>query len=165
MGRWQRFWKRTASTWLTPIGAEADKRRSSNNWKTYVKAEKQYMQDNEDQDMKAFHPDHNTKVSLLISNGVVLAVGTIMVTLFLNVQKDANISLEVVKQHGSELLAIRESITALRQTITSNTADRYKGADAARDMLYVQRELTQLHKEFDEHEAMNAHKDHNTKEH
>lgn len=92
----------------------------------------------------AYNPDHNTKVSMLISNGVVLAVGTILVTLFLNLSKDSSIALNVVAQHGEELLGLRQEIALLRDAMRDSTADRYKGADAERDMKYIQRRLDDM---------------------
>ena len=99
----------------------------------------------------AYNPDHNTKVSMLISNGVVLAVGTIMVTLFLNVQASSSIALDVVKQHGEELLGLRQEISLLRDAMRDQTEDRYKGKDAERDMTYIQRRLDALEKSFEKH--------------
>ena len=94
----------------------------------------------------AFNPDHNTKISLLISNGVVLAVGTIMVTLFLNVSGDAKLALTVAGQHGEEMLAVRQEMALLRGALRDSTDDRYKGRDAERDMQYIAKRLEQIEK-------------------
>ena len=99
----------------------------------------------------AYNPDHNTKVSMMISNGVVLAVGTIMVTLFLNVGKDASVALQVVAQHGDELLGLRTEIQLLREAMRDMTTDRYKGADAERDMQYINRRLEKIEETIEEH--------------
>ena len=59
----------------------------------------------------------------------------------MNLSKDSSIALNVVAQHGEELLGLRQEISLLRDAMRDSTADRYKGADAERDMKYIQRRL------------------------
>jgi uracil-DNA glycosylase len=99
----------------------------------------------------SYNPDHNTKVSMLISNGVVLAVGTIMVTLFLNVQKDSGIALSVVAQHGEELNGIRSQLQLIQESLRERTEDRYKATDAQRDLKYIERRLDIIEETISEH--------------
>lgn len=91
---------------------------------------------------------HHYKATLVLGGGTLLALTTLLINLFVTVSKDAQIAIEVAKQHGDELLMIRGEIASLRQTITDRTNDRYTSKQAERDMQYIERRLTEFEKQL-----------------
>lgn len=92
----------------------------------------------------------NIKTTMVISSGVLLALATVMVNLFLAVQRDASVALNVVEQHGAELVAVRQELALLRDSMRDMTADRYKGADAKRDLGYLTQRLDRIDEDIKE---------------
>jgi type II secretory pathway component PulJ len=72
---------------------------------------------------------------------IILTIGgsafALLAALMLNVYKDAQIALDVVRQHGQELLEIRTEITGLRNDLLERTRERYTEKDAEKDMIYI----------------------------
>lgn len=68
-----------------------------------------------------------------LSGGGILALLTVALNMFVSVQKDAEIALDVARQHGQELLEIRAEIAAIRTTIERKTVDRYYRQEAERE--------------------------------
>lgn len=88
--------------------------------------------------------EKHIKTILAASGGSVLALLTLVLNLFVNVQKDAQIALDVAKQHGQELLEIRAEISLLRSDLRENTRDRYHREEAERDMAFLERRIEAL---------------------
>ena len=91
----------------------------------------------------------NIKTTMVISSGVLIAVGTIVVNLFLGVSREAAIAIEVAKQHGEEFVAVRQELSLLRDSMRDATVDRYKGKDAERDIGYLNNRITALEKQIE----------------
>ena len=70
--------------------------------------------------------------------GLSTSVIGLILAFAVSVAKDAQISIEVAKQHGQELLLIRGEIEGLRKEITARTHSRYTSEDAARDFRLVE---------------------------
>lgn len=65
-------------------------------------------------------------------------------TLFVNVQKDAAIALDVVKQHGEEFNQVRSELAAIKLLMEQKTRERYTASDAERDNAYFERRLREV---------------------
>lgn len=85
-----------------------------------------------------------------MSGGTIFALFTLLINLFVNVSKDAQIAIDVAAQHGQELLEIRSEIALLRSDLRTQTMDRYYRHDAERDFRAVERRLDKLERKLDE---------------
>ena len=90
------------------------------------------------------------KAILAMSGGTIFALFTLLINLFVNVSKDAQIAIDVAAQHGQELLEIRSEIALLRSDLRTQTADRYYRHDAERDFRVVERRLDKIERELDD---------------
>lgn len=89
---------------------------------------------------------------VLASTGVlgVLASGMI------SIANDAQIAIQVAKQHGEELLLIRGELSALRTEMLERTANRYTALDAARHEKFVEQQIAYIEEQLDRmEEALN----------
>ena len=84
--------------------------------------------------------DRNPIAWALGGSGALALLGALLV----NISNDANIALEVAKQHGDELNQLRISMAAMRIAIDSRTKDRYTSQDAARDLQFMERRFAEL---------------------
>ena len=77
---------------------------------------------------------------------LVLPVGalTLLGGLMLSVSNEAAVSLKLSEQHGASILLLREEVRLLRLEMKDDTRDRYTSSDAARDLAYIQRDITEL---------------------
>lgn len=92
-----------------------------------------------------------------LAAGLAGGIGSIFFAFAVNLSKDAQIALDVAKQHGEELLLLNSEIKALRIEISQRTHMRYTSDDAQRDMKYVERRLGQIEAEITSH--MNEHRE------
>ncbi|UCE39332.1 MAG: hypothetical protein JSW00_08965 [Thermoplasmata archaeon] len=73
-----------------------------------------------------------------------LALMTLVLNMFVSVQKDAEIALDVARQHGQELLEVRASITQIREELSRKTVDRYYRQEAEREHARLEKEIKEL---------------------
>lgn len=90
-----------------------------------------------------------------ITWNVVVPVGALglLGALMLDVSKDAAISLDVARQHGEELLIVKGEMLMLKQDVRDRTQLRYTSKDAARDALYLQRDIDNCMTLIKDHKA------------
>ena len=82
-----------------------------------------------------------------MSGGTIFALFTLLINLFVNVSKDAQIAIDVAAQHGQELLEIRAEMALLRADLRTQTADRYYRHDAERDLGHLEKRIEILERE------------------
>jgi len=66
---------------------------------------------------------------------------TVVLAFNINVAKDAQIAIEVAKQHGQELLILHAKVQTLEDDVKARTQNRYTSKDASRDIGYLRRDL------------------------
>jgi hypothetical protein len=74
---------------------------------------------------------------------------TIALGFGITVAKDAQIALEVAKQHGEEILQIEGRILQLEKVIYDRTRLRYTSEQAERDHTYIIRDIEVLQKQHE----------------
>ena len=84
------------------------------------------------------------KVLAGFGGGGLLALMTVVLNMFVSVQKDAEIALDVARQHGQELLEVRAELTAIRQTLERKTVDRYYRQEAEREHTRLEQRLSKV---------------------
>ena len=78
-------------------------------------------------------------------------VASVVLAFSINTAKDAQIALEVAKQHGDELLILRSEINDLEQEMKIKTRLRYTSEDATEDRVYIYRDMSRLEAMLKEH--------------
>jgi len=74
-----------------------------------------------------------------------VAVMMLLVNLFIGVSKDAQIAIEVAKQHGQELLEVRAELSLVRSELRTATRDRYYRQEAERELARLERMIRDHH--------------------
>lgn len=85
--------------------------------------------------------------------GISTGGASLMLAFAVNVAKDAQIALDVAKQHGEELLMIRGEIQHMQSELMDRTQKRYTSDDAAKDLKYVERWLVDLENKIEDCES------------
>lgn len=68
-----------------------------------------------------------------IGGGGLAALMTVLLNLFIGVQQKAEVSLDVARQHGQEILEIRSELNTVRSLLERKTTDRYYRQEAERE--------------------------------
>ena len=65
----------------------------------------------------------------------------VVLTFSITTAKDAQIALDVAKQHGEELLILSQEVHRMQGDLYERTKDRYTSNDAKRDVGYLRRDI------------------------
>lgn len=91
------------------------------------------------------HISRASKTIFVIGGSTVVGLMSLMINLFIGVSKDAQIALEVAKQHGQEILEVRAELTLIRADLRESSRDRYYRRDAERDIARLELMIRDAH--------------------
>ena len=74
----------------------------------------------------------------IVGGGSVIAV---VLTFSITTAKDAQIALDIARQHGEELLILSQEIHRMQGDLYERTKNRYTSKDAERDIGYLRRDI------------------------
>jgi len=89
----------------------------------------------------------------IVGGGSVIAV---VLTFSITTAKDAQIALDVARQHGDEILLLSQEVHNMQSDLYDRTKDRYTSKDAERDVGYLRRDIDTCMAWKKEHERIHT---------